>query len=110
VYIPKSNGRKRSLGILTIEDRLVQQAMRMVLEPIFEADFLPCVHGFRQGRSPHTALRHVTQMYPRVSWTVEADITACFDNLSRRHIMTSLQRRIADGKILSLVATNYAPQ
>ena len=74
VYIPKSNGRRRSLGILTMEDRLVQQALRMVLEPIFEADFLPCVHGFRQGRSPHTALRHVTQMYPRVSWTIEADI------------------------------------
>jgi len=103
VYIPKDNGKTRSLGVLTIEDRLVQQALRMVLEPIFEADFLPCSHGFRYGRSPQTALRQVVQLYPKVSWIIETDVTACFDNIPRNQLRCALQRRIADGRILSRV-------
>ena len=76
----------------------------MVLEPIFEADFLPCSHGFRQGRSPHTALRDVARMFPRVSWTIEGDIVGCFDNIPHHGLLKAVARRIADGKVLSLVS------
>jgi len=76
----------------------------MVLEPIFETDFLPCSHGFRQGHSPHTALRDVARMYPRVSWVVEGDIVGCFDNIPHNGLLKAVARRIADGKVMSLVS------
>jgi retron-type reverse transcriptase len=76
----------------------------MALEPIFETDFLPCSHGFRQGHSPHTALRDVARLYPRVSWVVEGDIVGCFDNIPHNGLLKAVARRIADGKVMSLVS------
>ena len=76
----------------------------MVLEPIFEADFLPSSHGFRQGYSPHTALRDVARLYPRVSWIIEGDIVGCFDNIPHNGLLGAVARRIADEKVMSLVS------
>jgi group II intron reverse transcriptase/maturase len=114
VYIAKSNGKMRPLGILTLEDRIVQQALRMLMEPILEADFYTCSHGFRRNRSTHTALRDVARMFPRTTWTIEGDIVGCFDNIPHGRLMKAVERRIADEKVLrtirAFLAAGYLEQ
>jgi RNA-directed DNA polymerase len=81
--IPKAGGKSRRLGIATITDRVVQASLKLVLEPIFEADFLPCSYGFRPGRRAHDAIAEVRHFTSRsYEWVVEGDIKACLDALS----------------------------
>jgi retron-type reverse transcriptase len=86
-----------------VEDRIVQQALRTLMEPIFEADFYACSHGFRRHRSTHTALRDVARMYPRTTWIIEGNIVGCFDNSPHGPLMKAVEKRIADEKVLGII-------
>jgi group II intron reverse transcriptase/maturase len=104
-YIPKRDGRMRPLGIAALEDKIVQQAARTVLECIYEQDFLGFSYGFRPGRSQHRALDAlfvgITQR--KVNWIIDADIRGFFDNISHDWLMKFLEHRIADRRMLRLL-------
>jgi RNA-directed DNA polymerase len=104
VMIPKANGKLRRLGIPTIADRVVQASLKLVLEPIFEADFKPCSYGFRPNRRAQDAISEIhifgTNKY---EWVLECDIRACFDEISHTALMDRLRVRIKDKSICSLV-------
>jgi RNA-directed DNA polymerase len=104
--IPKAGGRLRRLGIPTVADRVVQASLKLVLEPIFEADFDPCSYGFRPKRRAHDAVAEVHYLASRprcYEWIVEGDIKACFDEISHPALMDRLRDRIADRRVLDLV-------
>lgn len=107
---PGKPGHFRPLGIPTLKDRLVQMALKLVLEPIFEADFYPISYGFRPGRSTHDALARVrhklnpTSAGPsRTRFVIEGDIKGCFDAINHHLLMERVRRRIQDRKILKLI-------
>ena len=105
VAIPKEGGGTRPIGIPALEDKVVQGAVRLVLEAIYEQDFLPCSHGFRPQRSPQQALATLAQalVQQRVSYVLDIDIKRCFDSLDRAHLMRFVQHRVKDRSILRLL-------
>jgi RNA-directed DNA polymerase len=104
VMIPKRGGKYRRLGIATVRDRVVQAALKTVLEPILEADFKPCSYGFRPGRRVQDAIAEIHFFTSRsYEWIVEGDIKACFDEISHVGILDRLRARVADKHILLLV-------
>ncbi len=102
--IPKSGGKLRRLGIPTVADRVVQAALKLVLEPIFEAGFSPASYGFRPQRRAHDAIAEIhargTQGY---RWVLDADIEACFDSIDHPALMDRVRRRVKDKRVLALV-------
>lgn len=105
VHIPKDNGKTRPIGISAFEDKLVQDAVREVLEAIYEQDFLDCSHGFRPHRSAHDAIRALDRVvhHGKVGWILEADIVSFFDSVDRTRLKELLQIRVADGSLLRLI-------
>jgi RNA-directed DNA polymerase len=102
--IPKPGGKRRRLGIATVRDRVVQAALKLVLEPIFEADFKPCSYGFRPRRRAQDAIAEIHFFCSRsYEWVLEGDIEACFDEISHCALLARVRDRVGDRRVLGLV-------
>ncbi|MGH2660911.1 MAG: reverse transcriptase domain-containing protein, partial [Actinomycetota bacterium] len=103
-HIPKRSGKLRRLGVPTVRDRVVQASLKLVLEPIFEADFRPSSYGFRPRRRAHDAIAEIHHLCSRsYEWVLEGDIEACFDNISHSALLARIRERIEDKRVIALV-------
>lgn len=107
VYIPKSDGKLRKLGIPSFKDKLIQEGVRMVLEAIYDSPqgsyFLDSSHGFRSGRSCHSAIREIQRKWSGVNWFLEGDIAKCFDDINHEKLIRIMELKIQDTRLLNLI-------
>jgi group II intron reverse transcriptase/maturase len=101
--IPKANGKMRRLGIPTWSDKLVQEVLRLLLEPYYEQRFSDHSHGFRPLRSCHSALRSIQKRWKGTTWFIEGDIQGCFDNIGHATLLDIIRRDIHDGRLVQLI-------
>jgi len=105
VWIDKDGGKKRPIGLTEFEDKIVQKAVAMLLGAVYEQDFYPFSHGFREGHSAHQALKEIRDfcMFNGINWLIDADVTGFFDNIDKALLKEIIKQRVNDGGLLRLI-------